>query len=102
MKPTPTQLRAVIALLSQPHDSVEDLANTVWDTIQNLQNGRDRFVTVAWHPAMNVLMVVGPYATDLQARRDAPRRVVNSGHTAVRVARLYDPDRIDPQTSIVT
>ena len=95
MAATPTQLRKIAELLSSPADSVDELARTVWDTVEALQGARDRFVTVAYHPQHNVLVVVGPYNTDNQARKDAVNRIVQTGGTQVRIARLYAPESID-------
>lgn len=95
MSATPTQLRKLAELLSQPADSVDTLAGDVWNLVEALQASRERFVTVAYHPAHNVLVAVGPYNTDNQARRDAVHRVVQTGGTQVRIARLYAPENVD-------
>jgi hypothetical protein len=92
---TPTQLKKLGDLLAQPADSVEDLAVTVWDLVETLQGARDRHVIVAFHPEHNVLECVGPYSTDLQARKDAINRIVQSGGTQVRISRLKAPESID-------
>ena len=92
---TPTQLKKLADLLAQPADSVEHLAETVWNTVEALQASRDRHVIVAYHPQHNVLETVGPYATDLQARKDAVHRIVQTGGTQVRIAKLKEHASID-------
>lgn len=94
MSATPTQLRKLAELLSTPADDVDVLAASAWALMESLQGSRERFVTVAYHPQHNVLVAVGPYNTDLQARRDAVHRVVQTGGTQVRIARLYAPDGV--------
>ena len=70
-------------------------AADVWQLVESLQASRERFVTVAYHPAHNVLVAVGPYNTDNQARKDVVNRVVQTGGTQVRIARLYAPESVD-------
>ena len=55
----------------------------------------DRWAIVAWHPTVKVLQVVGVYATENQARKDAVNRVAQSGGTQVRVTKVIDPATID-------
>ena len=88
------------AFLTKPASDVETLAEDVWNLIEELQAARERWIVVAWHPTVNVLTTVGPYATFNQAVKDAPKRIVNTGKTQVRCARLHDPDSIDPQLQI--
>lgn len=95
MSATPTQLRKLAELLSSPADDVDTLAAAVWALVETLQASRDRHVIVAYHPTHNVLETVGPYSTDLQARRDAVHRIVETGGTQVRIARLKDPANIN-------
>lgn len=94
MKPTPTQLKRLADLLAQPADSVEALAESVWETVTDLQNARDRHILFAYHPTLNVAIAYGPYNTDLQARRDAPKRIADTGGTQVRVVKLLDPESV--------
>jgi hypothetical protein len=95
MSGTPTQLKKIAELLAQPANSADDLARTLWDTVETLQGSRDRYILVAYHPTHNVLEAVGPYPTDRQARKDVSERIVQTGGTQVRVARLKAPESID-------
>lgn len=95
MKPTPTQLRKLADLLSQPADDVDTLAENVWDLVVELQNARERWLLIAWHPKVNVMQAIGPYATYNQAAKDAANRIADSGGTQVKGVRLVDPDTID-------
>ena len=92
---TPTQIKKLAELLAAPADDVDALAVDVWALVEQLQGARDRHVIVAFHPVHNVLETVGPYSTDLQARKDAINRIVQSGGTQVRISRLKAPESID-------
>lgn len=71
----PTEIKAIADLLSQEHDSVEDLAKLVIETIDRLRAKREMYAIVHLQPSFNLVKVVGLYATQLQAEKDAPKRI---------------------------
>ena len=101
MKPTPTQLKRIAELLSQPADDVDTLAADAWALVTELQTSRDQWIVVAWHPSVQLLTAVGPYATLNQAVKDAPTRIIDTGGTQARAALLHDPDQIDTSGQMV-
>lgn len=71
----PTEIKAVADLLAQEHESVEDLAKLVIETIDGLRAKRDMFAIVHLQPSLKLVKVVGLYATQLQAEKDYPKRI---------------------------
>lgn len=95
MSATPTQIRKLAELLTQPADDVDTLAAEVWQLVEELQASRDRYLIFAYHPQFNIAEAVGPYNTDNQARKDAINRIVQTGGTQARIIKLKAPQAID-------
>ena len=94
MKATPTQLKRIADLLVKPASDVDTLAEQVWNLVDELMSGRNRYTIFAYHPSLNLAVSYGPYNTELQARRDAPKRIADTGGTQVRIVKLLDPDNV--------
>ena len=71
----PTEVKAVADLLSQEHESVEDLAKLVIETIDGLRAKREMFAIVHLIPSFKLVKVIGLYATQLQAEKDYPKKI---------------------------
>ena len=71
----PTEIKAVADLLSQEHESVEDLAKLVIETIDELRAKRDMFAIVHLIPSFKIVKAIGLYATQLQAERDYHKKI---------------------------
>lgn len=95
MKFTPTQRKRVGELLAKPHESLENLTGELEELISSFEVERDRWATVVWHPTHKVLQVIGLYATFNQAAKDTGKRIVQTGGTQVRIAKVLDPSTID-------
>ena len=70
----PTEHRAVVKLLSEPAESVEDLAAEVILAIDDLRSKRRDYVVVVYDPGVCV-HVHGPYITKNAAQRDVGNHV---------------------------
>lgn len=65
----PTEFKAVLALISAPAESEEELATRVIETLDELRSQRTDYVTVVqYHPTAH--LVYGPYTTIGYAERD--------------------------------
>lgn len=70
----PTEHRAVVKLLNEPADSVDDLAAEVIATIDGLREQRKDWVVVVYDPGVAV-HVHGPYVTKNAAHKDIGKNV---------------------------
>jgi len=71
----PTEVKAIADLLSQEHESVEDLAKLVIETIDGLRAKREMFAIVHLIPSFKLVKVIGLYATQLQAEKDYHKKI---------------------------
>lgn len=97
----PTEVKAIASLLMQEHDDVDTLAELVIRKVDELRAGRDLFIGIAWHPSLNLMQAIGPYATKNQVLKDAPSKLsaydtLSEGHVAV----LRDPSTINLQGTL--
>jgi hypothetical protein len=78
MKHRPTEVKAVIALLEQEHDSVEDLAQLLLDTLLEIKWRRGAWIAIQRHDTQVQpdFTAWGPYATRGEAERDLGKRIV--------------------------
>jgi len=100
MAPKKSEASDLVALLSQEHESVDDLVELVFDLVEQQLRKRDKYVTAIVHPSLKIVQVVGWYATRGQATKDAPKRVTGYDEQSwATVTGLFDPSSInlDPQ-----
>ena len=69
MAAKPTELKKLIALLDQEHEDVESLAKQIWKLVEELQQERQQYVLLAYHPDLKLWQSAGPYATQAQAMK---------------------------------
>ena len=85
----PTEHRAVVKLLNEPADSVEQLAADVILAIDELRTKRTDYVTVVKH-APRFVMVYGPYISIAAAKKDIGNSVIaNREGTEYMILPLY-------------
>lgn len=72
----PTEVRAVAALLNDPADDVETLAEDVIRKLDELRAKRDVWVVLVRYPDSGIPGVFGPYDTENQANRAMGRDIV--------------------------
>jgi hypothetical protein len=70
----PTEHRAVVQLLNDPADSVEDLATEVILKIDSMRAQRKDYIVVVYDPGVGV-HVHGPYVTKNAAHKDIGKNV---------------------------
>lgn len=92
----PTEIKAVAALLMQEHEEVDVLAREVIELIDSLRAKRDLYVAIAYHPTLNLMQAIGPYATENQALKDGPAKLqAYDTQSKGFLAKLRDPSNID-------
>ena len=92
----PTEVKAVSDLLSQEHNSVDELARSVIELIDSMRSKRDTYVLVQIEPSLSVAKAIGPYATSNQAIKDIPTKLTRyDERSRAYLAKLQDPCMID-------
>lgn len=89
----PTEHKAVVKLLNEPADSVEDLATDVIQMIDSLRAGRKDWVVMVYDPGVAV-HIHGPYITKNAAHKDIGKNVyaASEGATYLVLPLLTDID----------
>lgn len=96
MQIRPTEVKAVSDLLSQEHESVNELARSVIELIDGMRAKRETYVLVQIEPSLSVAKAIGPYATSNQAMKDIPTKLSRyDERSRAYLAKLYDPCMID-------
>lgn len=91
----PTEVRAVVKLLEQEHEDVEELAKEVIKTLDVMRSD-DRLYVLAV-TGSGPLEVWGPYPTALQAVKGAPEAVQGRSGASYKPVYLFRPGVGDPQ-----
>jgi hypothetical protein len=92
----PTELKKLRELLSQEHDSVEDLAKQVWELIDKMRYDHEKWVVVTRSEAMPLPLIWGVYDTKLTAEKDIGRNIIGyTNGTTAQVFRLVAPDKAE-------
>jgi len=92
----PTEIKAVSDLLSQEHESVDELARSVIELIDTMRSKRETYVLVQIEPSLSVAKAIGPYATSNQAIKDIPTKLTRyDERSRAYLAKLHDPCMID-------
>lgn len=96
MRARPTELKKLRELLSQEHDSVEDLAKQVWELIDKMRYDHEKWVVVTRSEAMPLPLIWGVYDTKLTAEKDIGRNIIGyTNGTTAQVFRLVAPDKAE-------
>lgn len=96
MSAKPTELKKLIALLDSEAESVEELAATIWNLVEELVRKREQYVIIAAHPSLELVQAIGPYSTRNKAVNDMPKRIsAYDTQSFARLAILRDPDSIN-------
>jgi len=92
----PTELKKLRELLSQEHDSVEDLAKQVWELIDQMRYDHEKWVVVTRSETMPLPLIWGVYDTKLTAEKDIGRNIIGyTNGTTAQVFRLVAPDKAE-------
>lgn len=90
MRSRKKELELLIATLEQPHDSVEDLAESVWKLIDS-----QRIVREAWAVAVNhgsnLIITYGLYDTENAAIKDLKKYRSTTGNEVAYVLKVVSP-----------
>jgi hypothetical protein len=88
-----TELKKLIALLDEEHEDVEVLAKEIWNLVEQLQQSREQYILLAYHPDINLWQSAGPYATRNQAMKafEKNRFVSYDGKAKGAIALLQAP-----------
>lgn len=73
----PTELKALIALLDQEHEDVEQLAQDVLDLLMDIKWGRAPYIAIQ-RSSERMFVAWGPYATIGEAERDIGTRILGA------------------------
>ena len=78
MKHRPTEVKAVVELLEQEHESVDDLAQELLDLLVDIKWKRGGWIAIQRHDTtiQPDFTAWGPYATKGEAERDVGKRIV--------------------------
>lgn len=96
MRARPTELKKLRELLSQEHDSVEDLAKQVWELIDKMRYDHEKWVVVTRSETMPLPLIWGVYDTKLTAEKDIGRNIIGyTNGTTAQVFRLVAPDKAE-------
>lgn len=90
MRSRKKELEDIVNVLEQEHDSVEELAETVWKLIDNQRKGRDGYVVAVNHGS-NVILTYGVYDTEAAALKDLERYRSTTGGERAFVLKLFNP-----------
>lgn len=93
MRSKKKEILKLIELLEQPHDSVEDLANTIWKTIDQLRQEHEAYVVAVKHENP-LLLVYGIYDTENSAKKDLERYRSTTGGERCAILRLCSPTKM--------
>lgn len=92
MAPRPTEVKALVALLSEEHEDVEELAKTVILRLDELRKDRPQYVVGARFirgDSTGHTMIYGPYPTPKGAEKVGTKLVAPSAGSSWGVYRLY-------------
>lgn len=97
MKHRPNEVKAVTALLSEEHDSVDELAMKVLDLLHDIKWNRHPWVAIQRaRPDGPWFTAWGPYSTRGEAERDVGKRIVGASPLETAYfARVYNKDTLD-------
>ena len=84
MSVRPTEVRKIAAMLSEPADSVDDLARDVVNAINEMWMARTQYVLIVRDPALSDYVVWGMFDTENQAKRAIGKHI-----TAIREGARY-------------
>lgn len=84
------ELEALVDLLGQEHESVEVLAEQVWQLVDRQRSNRDVFLVAVNH-GQGLVLTYGLYVTEAAARKDAAKYRSMTGNEKAFVLRLVDP-----------
>ena len=97
----PTEIKAIANLLMQEHPDVDTLAEVIIQTIDELRAKRELYAIVAIHPSLQIVQVIGPYGTEAQARKDAPKRITKyDTQSRAYIGKMRDPSMIELQGTL--
>ena len=96
MRARPTELKKLRELLSQEHDSVEDLAKQVWELIDQMRYDHEKWVVVTRSVNMPRPFIWGVYDTKLTAEKDIGRNIIGyTKGTTAEVFKITVPDKAE-------
>jgi hypothetical protein len=73
MRQRKKEMDALIKLLEQPAESVDDLADDVWELIDNARRGREVYAIGVNYKGVGQFLF-GPYESEAMARKDVEGR----------------------------
>lgn len=90
-----SEVRAVAALLSQEHESVEVLAEQVIGLVDAERAKQKFWCAVVVNPSLGVCQVYSPFSTEKQVRKFAKKHVVKYDElTRGFVGRVIHPENV--------
>lgn len=79
MRHRPNEHKALVALLDQEHEDVEQLALDVLDLLMDIKWGRAPYIAIQRLHNSEHFVAWGPYATIGEAERDIGTRIIGTG-----------------------
>jgi hypothetical protein len=93
MRSRKKEMESIVALLEQEHDSVEDLADAVWKTIDIQRRERDGWVIFVYH-GHPLYMVYGVFDTENAALKELEKIKSTTGNEKAFVFRLVAAHKV--------
>lgn len=93
MRSRKKELEELVALLEQPHDSVEDLADAAWKQLDTYRKDREAYVIVVNH-GHPIYLSYGLYDTMNAATKDLTKFKSTTGNEKAYVIKVLSPAEI--------
>ena len=93
MKHRPTEVKAIVELLSREWADEEELARTILDTLMEIKWSRDTWIILQREDGSPYFTAWGPYVTKGEAERDLGKRILGISKTdSAYFAKVYNRD----------
>jgi hypothetical protein len=84
------EITQLVELLEQPHDSVEELAETIWKQIDEYRAVREAWI-IGVHHGQGITLMYGLYDTENSAMKDLKNFRSTTGQERVGLFKILHP-----------
>lgn len=90
MRTRKKEITQLVELLEQPHDSVEELAETIWKQIDEYRAVREAWI-IGVHHGQGITLMYGLYDTENSAMKDLKNFRSTTGQERVGLFKILHP-----------